>query len=489
MLRKVCDYIKQNKMLDKGDRIVVGVSGGADSVCLLHMLYGLLPEYGAELFVVHINHGIRGSEADRDEEFVRELCNKLNIKYHRFFCDVKNIAREENLTIEEAGRKVRYQAFFEICKQNKCNKIAIAHNRNDNAETVLFHLFRGSGLKGLSGIDPVCVRKTDFGDITVIRPLLCMDRREIEEYLKEGEIPYRTDMSNFTEDYSRNKIRNRVLAYVSREINPNAAGHIDEAALQIRQAQEYIDQCTQERFSKLVTGDGNQYSVSCEALRREDIIIRKGIVRKLMESLAGNLKDLEAKHVEEVLALMDKQVGRQIHLPYGMTAQRGYQDITFYYPDRSKEEKAAPEGNDFNPVCLVIPGKTYLPGLGAYLETEILKYKKNSVIPKNSCIKWFDYDKIENAVVVRTGNTGDYMQINSAGGTKKLKDYFIDRKVPRKERTRCLLITDGSHVMWILGDENRISEKYKVRETTENILLIKLFLKDTSMLCWFGGKR
>lgn len=474
MLRKVCDYIKQNKMVEMGDRIVVGVSGGADSVCLLYVLFEICIKYEIKIIVVHVNHGIRGIDADRDEQFVKELCSKLDIEYHSFYADVKKIAREDNLTEEEAGRQVRYQAFYEVSKQNKCNKIAIAHNRNDNAETVLFHLFRGSGMKGLTGIEPIRSMKTDSEEITVIRPLLCIERQEIEEYLKEKKISYQTDSTNLLNDYSRNKIRNQVLTYVTKEINQNAIKHIDGAASQLRETWEFLNKYILQRYAALVNREGQSYLVTTQQLKKEDIVIQRGIIRKILENLAGNLKDLEAKHVEQIISLYHKQVGRYIHLPYDIIARRGYNEIEFYI-DKNRGETGNQVELQMEPMVVTIPGKLFLSKQGVYLETSVIDYKKNSIIPKNCCTKWFDYDKIENAVVIRTRNEGDYIQINHLGGRKKIKDYFIDQKIPKEERDIQLLVTDGSHVMWVLGNGDRMSEKYKVGETTSKILLMKLF--------------
>lgn len=473
MLRKVCDYIKQNKMIEKGDRIVVGVSGGADSICLLYVLDELCMEFNAFLTVVHVNHGIRGVEADRDEKFVSELCSKLNIEYHSYYYDVKRIAKEENLTEEEAGRKVRYQAFIEVSNGNKCNKIAIAHNKNDTAETVLFHLFRGTGMKGLSGIDPRCNRKTDTGNITIIRPLLCVERKEIETYLKEKGFDYRIDATNLTDDYSRNKIRNHILTYAVKEINRSSVQHIAAAASQLKENWEFVNSCISQRYTELVKEKDQSYYASVRELLEEDIVIQKGIIRKILERLAGELKDIEAKHVDQVLSLYQKQVGRQVHLPYHMIVSRGYHELRFFC-DRDRELTEKIDENQPEQIEVKIPGKVYLPNMRLYLITSVINHKKSIVIPKNSCTKWFDYDKIENTVVIRTRNEGDYIQINRFGGRKKIKDYFIDHKIPKEERDQQLLISDGSHIIWILGEESRISEKYKVEDTTKKILLMKL---------------
>ena len=211
MLQDLISFVKENKMIEKGDRIVIGLSGGADSVCLL---YALIQCFGHEIdkiIAIHINHGLRGDQADEDELFVKDLCKGLDIEFYSIYKDVRKFASENRLSEEEAGRNIRYQTFFKACMKYKCNKIAIAHNRNDNAETMLFNLFRGAGINGLTGIDPKRMMKMGKDQALIIRPLLNTSRDEIEEYLREKEIAYKVDASNLENDYSRNRIRNQVF--------------------------------------------------------------------------------------------------------------------------------------------------------------------------------------------------------------------------------------------------------------------------------------
>ena len=472
MLNKIAENIKQFHMIKKGDRIVVGVSGGADSVCLLSVLQKLYGSKDISLFVVHINHGLRGTEADEDEAFVKELCNRMKVECFSYSFNVKQIAASQGISEEEAGRNVRYQSFLEVCHSQKCNKIAVAHNKNDNAETFLFHLFRGSGLKGLSGIAPIRQLSSDKEEITVIRPLNCVERSEIENYLKEERLLYRTDSTNRTDDYTRNKIRNRILTYAKTEINQNAVNNIYETAGRLREAQEFIEEQVKLSYRNCVIEGEIEFRLKLKEFQETVAILQKGIVRNAFEKLVGNLKDLESKHIDAVLTLLQKQVGRSVHLPYGMVAERGYEEILIYH----KQDKCI-ETNNKEAICpqkLLIPGSMDLKSQGKRIITEIISYQKNTVIPKNSCIKWFDYDKIENAVEVRGRKEGDFIQINTLGGRKKLKDYFIDHKIPKQHRDFLVLIADGNHIMWIIGYGDRMSEKYKVDETTTKILLIKM---------------
>ncbi len=472
MLNKIAENIKQFHMIEKGDRIVVGVSGGADSVCLLSVLQKLYASRDISLLVVHINHGLRGTEADEDEAFVKELCNRMNVECYSYSFNVKQIADSQGISEEEAGRNVRYQSFLEVCNRQKCNKIAVAHNKNDNAETFLFHLFRGSGLKGLSGIAPIRQLSTSMEEITVIRPLNCVERSEIEKYLKEEQISYRTDSTNQTDDYTRNKIRNRILTYAKTEINQNAVSNIYETAGRLREAQEYIEEQVKLSYRNCVIEGEIEFRLKLKELLETAPILQKGILRNAFERLVGNLKDLESKHIDAVLTLLQKQVGRSVHLPYGIIAERGYEEILLYHKQGKRIDADNKEA--IRPQELLIPGSMNLKPQGKRIMTEVISYQKNTVIPKNSCIKWFDYDKIENAVEVRGRKEGDFIQINTLGGRKKLKDYFIDHKIPKQQRDSLVLIADGNHIMWIIGYGDRMSEKYKVDETTTKVLLIKM---------------
>lgn len=473
MQRKVSDYIELNHLIEDGDGIVVGVSGGADSVCLLHILFSLYRNSNTKLLAAHINHGIRGRDAELDEEFVLRLCRDIGIECCSFRYDIKKKAEEEGLSEEEAGREARYQAFREICGSYGCNKIAVAHNKNDNAETILFNLFRGSGIKGLSGIDSSRNMASEAGNITVIHPLLSAGRDEIEEYLSLNQIPYRTDLSNLTEDYSRNKIRNQVLNYVTENINKNTINHITEAAAQLEEIGLYIRRQTEVRYAKLMKKEGAAALLPVREMAEEDIVIQKEIILKALEDISGSRKDIESKHVEDILSLFDKQVGKQVHLPYGMLAIREYNEVRLLScTERKKADRSGEK--PMEPIKIEIPGSIYIKKYCKIIETEILQYKNDTLFPKNSCKKWFDYDKIEKVVELRTRRQGDYIQVDSKGGHKKLKDYFIDEKIPKEDRQELLLVTDGSHVMWIPEAGSRMSEKYKVSDKTDKILSMKL---------------
>ena len=471
MINKAANYIKAHNLVDNGDRILIGVSGGADSVCLLHILSTLYKDKDVALFAVHIHHGIRKEEADRDEAFVRALCGSLKIEYKAYHYDVVSLARTEKLSEEEAGRKVRYEAFADASGEFNCNKVAIAHNKNDNAETFLFNLFRGSAVKGLTGMDSIITMKTEVGSIMIIRPLLSITREEIEAYIEENNLLYQEDSTNYSDLYTRNKIRNHVLQYAKNQINTNVIGHINDAAGHLSETYAFIENYISRQYKLIVKEINGSYEYAVNDLEREDIVIRKGIIRKILSELGQGLKDIEAKHVEAILSLASKQVGKMVHLPYEIIALKKYESIKLYiYSNKNEQSLCNYEVNV--DIDIMIPGETRIGQQGIYIETEVLNYNNNAIFPKNSCMKWFDYDKIENTLKLRARNTGDYLQIDSQGGRKKLKDYFIDLKIPKEERGRLLLVADGNHIMWIMGYGDRISEKYKICDDTKQILSV-----------------
>lgn len=459
MVTKVKKYIEQLKLLSKNDRVVIGVSGGADSMCLLSVLLSLKDVYNLTLFVVHINHNIRGVEAKEDEEFVVSYCKDNGIYVTVVSEDVKMLARKHGWSEEEAGRNVRYDAFYKECAKNNCNKIAIAHNKNDNAETILFHLLRGSGMDGMRGILPQREK--------IIRPLLNTSRQEIETYMKEKQVPYRVDATNFLEDYTRNKIRLTMLPFAEKEINSKAMEHIVSMAEQLTEVADYIDKVTSLHYNELVCETEEGIEVNVDKFLSLDLVIQKSLIRKVIFLWIKQLKDIQEGHIMDIIALTKKQVGKYIHLPYGILVRKTYHSIVF-----SKEiNEQSQLDTDLQPLnCNVqIPGKYTFESYGFTISFELLEYKKTMRIPKNGYTKWFDYDKIKTAVVIRTRQIGDYLQIGKQGGNKSLKSVFVDNKIPSELRDKIPLVCDGNHVLWILG--GRTSEGYRIDEETKTILV------------------
>lgn len=453
--QKVKKYVEEHQMIADGDRIVVGVSGGADSVCLFYLLRELQKTLDFQMVAVHVNHNLRGAEAGRDQEFVRKLCMLNGVSCRIISADVRKLAKEKKLSLEEAGRQVRYQAFERVCREENCKKIALAHHQDDLAETMLHHLARGTGLSGLCSLKPVSGNR--------IRPLLCLERETVEDYLRKRKISWQTDSTNLDDGYTRNKIRRHVVSYLCKEINPRTVAHMAQTAKELGEAEELIGQLVKEK-AELLTERHRDGMWFREALKQEAALLQRRVFLEAMEELAGSGRDLTRTHGEEIFGLWEKQVGKCISLPYGLTAQREYEGI--WLGTAQKENAEEPRDSA---VSLKIPGITRV--CGYEIDCRILPRNFNTIEEKKYT-KWLDYDRIEHSLEFRHRRPGDRIVIHPSGGGKKLKDYLIDRKIPQSERDSLWLAADGNEILWVIGD--RISGRYKVRETTQRVLYIQI---------------
>ena len=443
---RVREYMKQNHMAEPGDGVLAAVSGGADSVCLLLVLKALEESLGIHVAAFHLHHGLRGAEADRDERFVRELCERLQVPLHTVREDVAGYAKTHGLSEEEAGRILRYRWLEKTAGEFGCRRIATAHHKDDQTETVLMNLFRGSGLRGLGGIRPV---RELSGELTLIRPLLGINRQEIETYLLEEKEAWCEDSTNKELVYARNKVRNELIPWIREHINDRAEEHILKTAAFASQADEYFVS----QAEKLL-GDGFQdqeasfAEIDTVLFDSQPDIMKSYLIRAMIMKVSGNAKDISARHMDAIAALDGPGGGTSVDLPYGLQAMRSYQKLIIR---KAAVEQIARE-------C----GKT--------LQTKVFPWKKDMEIPKNQYTKWFDYDKINDTLSVRTREPGDYFMIGN-GKTKKLHRFFIDEKIPEELRDHILLLAEGKHILWIIG--YRISEYYKVTESTRNVLEVR----------------
>jgi len=441
-------------MLLPGERVVAGISGGADSVCLLFVLLEWREKYGLEIEVVHVNHGIR-AEADRDVRFVENLCKRFGMPFHLRNADIPKLAGENKCSEEEAGRNFRYQVFAEVAEETGAAKIAVAHNQNDLAETMLFNLFRGSGLKGLTGIAPVRDQ--------IIRPLLCVTREEIESYLSEIGQDYCCDVTNDSDDYTRNRIRHHILDYARKEIAPGCVQSMGQTAQILAETEDYLKEQTQDAIDRCVVRKQSRYELDCEHFVKLHPAIQKRMLLTLLGHMAG-AKDLTRVHVDLLCELCTVEGNRQLDLPRNILARREYGKIYLYR--QSPETKLQDTLTDIQAVYKV-------------LEVEDLpkNHEKSLIFPQNQYTKWFDYDKIKKPPVIRTREIGDYLTIRDSQGKichKKIKDYMVTEKIPSNERDKVPLLAIDSHVMWLIG--YRISEYYKVCENTKQVLQVQLII-------------
>lgn len=449
---KVFSFMEARAMVQPGDKVILGVSGGADSVCLLFLLLEYRKKLPMELAVVHVNHGLR-PDAGADAAYVETLCRAQGVPFFLVEEDVGKLAAEEKCSEEDAGRRLRYRAFREVMRREGGTKVAVAHNAEDRAETMLLHLFRGSGLRGLCGIEPV------RGD--VIRPILCLERGEVEAYLRERGIAWRTDSTNDGDAHTRNRIRHHVLPYVEREVSGRAVAHMCRTADLISETEDFLRQQTALARERCMR-DGN---VNVEAFSELPAVLQKRVILELLEELSPTGKDVSAVHVEDVRRLFAEAGNRSVSLPFGIRFRRRYGEVIPERPLKGIPGAAHGEAPD---------GETDVPPL-PNVTLEILPRQTGGKIPEKKYTKWFDCDKIKGVPTLRFRQTGDYLTISDGRGRmvhKSLKDYMITEKIPREERGRVPVLAEGNHVLWLVG--YRISEYYKVDGSTRRILQARI---------------
>ncbi len=439
---KVVKAIEDYSMLQGASKVVVGFSGGADSVCLLHILSELQDEFGYQIIGAHVNHGIRGNEALRDADFAREFCEKLGVEFQLLDVDCISKAKEIGVSVEECGRLLRYDFFYSLADCN--TRIATAHNSNDNAETVLFNLARGSTVKGGGGIPPI------RGNI--IRPLIYCTRKEIEGYCLENNLHFVTDSTNLCDDYTRNKIRHKILP-VLEEINPEAVSNFAFFSSNAREVTEYIQNEALLVIRKADNNDGT-YDVAT-LLDNSFVILREAIV--MLFSAYSN-RTLERKKIEELCTLLVKSGRIQV---YGDVFAEVKKGVFRFYFNKTKDK---PE-----PVCV-----NSIP-----FETEFSEYKiklgtisqSSEKINKKLLDNLIDCDKIVGNVFLRTRIEGDKITLFNRNITKTLKKLFNEMNIPVEKRDSLPVLCDDEGVLWVYSVG--VDARCRVDAYSSNIIFVR----------------
>jgi tRNA(Ile)-lysidine synthase len=480
--QQVLMFIRKENMMQKGDHILAGVSGGADSVCLLVLLHSLMDELSFKLSVLHVNHGIR-QEASEDADYVKTLCDNYKVPFYLEEIDVPSMTRELSIGEEEAGRLARYDLFYKKMDEIGAGKLAVAHNMNDQAETFIMNLARGSGLRGLSGIRAVRDK--------IIRPLLMTSREDIEAYLQDQNILFKTDATNLEDDHTRNRIRHHILPYMTRNINSETLSHISRAAAELSYAQEYIESQAAKwledngfgmdkdlEFNKNAgydEGMHRSYRLSLQGYTSQPYIIRKYIIMKLLDLVTMHRKDITQAHIEAADRLcMDKAGSKKLNLPYGIRLIRSYDELEIALG------RDAVIDDDELVVDLEAINKADNGYIFSFNNTDfrarIIEIQEDdtedfiSKVPRLPYTKWFDYDKILSCPTFRFRRAGDYIVIDKEGHKKSLKKFMTDAKIPENKRNSVILMADGDSIMWVLG--YRTSCAYEISASTKHILEI-----------------
>ncbi|MDZ4994651.1 tRNA lysidine(34) synthetase TilS [Clostridium perfringens] len=462
MKKKVIDFIKENSMIKSGDKVLVALSGGPDSVCLLHILSEIRDLLHIEVYAAHVNHCLRGESALKDEAYVKELCKRLNIECFVKRVDINKISKERNISTEMAGREERYKFFEELKNKYSLDKIAIAHNANDQAETLIMRALRGTGIEGLVGIRPV-------RDGIFIRPILILRRKEIEEYCEINNLKPRIDETNLEEIYSRNKIRLKAIPFIEKNFNPDIVTALNRLAYSCSKDVEFIQEEVEKRFPKLCVRENNSIVIKEEAFNEKESILTR-IIKKALVEVSSKHNNFELKHIHDIIALKDKGTGKKINITNGVVALNEYGQIRIKLVDipKIKENKVLNLENIKNELDekkkFIIEDDI----LGKY-ELIVEDFKKGEKFSKDRFIKSFDYDKISN-IDIRFRQNGDKIIPLGMKSSKKLKDIFINNKIPKEERDFIPLVLFNNEIAWIVG--SNVSETFKVTNKTKKIIKI-----------------
>ncbi|WP_394884782.1 tRNA lysidine(34) synthetase TilS [Clostridium butyricum] len=457
MYKKVMSYIKDNNLIKSGDKVLVALSGGPDSVCLLNILYNLKAELNIEIGAAHLNHLLRDKDAFEDEEYVKTLCKSLDIPCFVKRVDINKYSKDKKMSSEMAGRDARYNFFDDIVKDEGYTKIATAHNANDQAETILFRLMRGSGIEGLCGIK---VRRDK-----IIRPILCLSRKEVEEYIEINNLKPRIDKTNFEKIYNRNKIRLDMIPYIKEKFNEDIIQTLNRMSVLLQKDNEFIENSARSFYEKHCIEQSDYFIIKKEMFDNKEAVVTR-VIRYALTNFSKTHYDFEMKHIYEICNLAKNNSGKAIDLPNKIYAENIYGDI--YIKERINI-------NNIDVKQEIVVNKNEINGKKIFfndenIEFSVLKNDSNLDLNQNNFIKYFDFDKINDSISLRKRKNGDKIIPLGMKGSKKIKDLFIDMKVPKEERDCIPLLCFDENISWIVGI--RVSEEYKITNKTKNILRV-----------------
>ena len=455
VFEKVLSTINKHNLIEPGDKIVIGISGGPDSVCLLHILSRLKAKIDIELYAAHLNHQIRGLEAQKDALYVSNICDELGVTYFLKSIDVPKYCKDNGLSIEEGARKLRYEMFEEIKLRTKSNKIAIGHNLNDQAETVLMRIMRGTGLQGLRGIE----YSRENG---VIRPLLDIERKDIEEYCKVHNLEPRIDESNLENIYTRNKIRLELIPYMMDNFNPSLIESIVRMSNNLKSDSDYIENEAEGKFKNICEIASDAVNVKINDFSKLHNAIKVRILRKGIKHILGDTNFIDQKHIEDIMEFENEsKINKMLTLPRGIFVYRKQNYIILTTTEIVNEEISYSYNIPTN-------GFVKIKELKTIIETQTMTIDRYKSGKLDKISKGFDLNKIKGGMVVRSRQQGD--KIKLVGGSKKIKDLFIDLKIPREERCKIPVIVDEEGILQV--GEYKSSENYKIDENTKEVLKI-----------------
>ena len=461
--QRVLGFIREHHLADAGQTVLVAVSGGQDSVCLLHLLHHLQPELGIKLHVAHLDHQLRGKESAGDARYVAKLVRSLGIPATIEKRDVAAYQKEHGLSLEEAAREVRYNFLAETTAAVGAAAVAVGHTLDDHVETILLHLVRGTGTRGLRGLRPVTKRRVSGKELKIVRPLLTVRRAETGEYCTSFQLQPRQDASNLSLEPLRNRVRLELLPLLQ-----NYNSGIFEALQRTAQIAgddiAHLEGEAARYWPKVADKQGDVIVLDKKALLKLPVSVQRYLLRQAVETAAGNLKDIEARHIEEIMQAMDKPASKQISLPYGLVFAVDYEryllakDISSLNPFPALEQEYP----------IIVPGTSEIPGW--CIDAHIIPPAELNT-GDNPLIAHFDYSRIAGKLTVRARQRGDRFQPLGMNETKKVAQFMMDAKIPKGWRSRIPVIAAADGIIWVAG--HRIDERVKVTKQTKKVLCLE----------------
>jgi tRNA(Ile)-lysidine synthase len=458
LIEKVKKFITLNQLIKPGALVLLAFSGGIDSTALFYILLNLQTELNFTLVLAHFNHMIRGDEADKDEEFVRDLAEKetLQLEVERY--NVPMLAHKQSLSLEDAARKARYEFLFRTAEKIHAHKIAIAHNRGDNAETFLLNLLRGSGTKGLSGMKPMQNK--------IIRPLLQCKRREIEQFLNSREIRYRIDSTNVDTKYARNRVRYDLIPYLEKQFNPNIESTLIHEADIIAVEDDYLKIQAQKIFEEISKSDARGIHFKINSLLQLHKALQRRLLRLAIRHIKGDLKRIRWCHINDIMQIMtESKDDAEVALPQGIIAKKHNKEILIGCEISEKKVN----------FCKTVPVSGILKikeiDENYTIRVEPIKTVKNKYMQKDNDNAFLDADKLGKQLIVRNRREGDLFFPLGSKGKKKLKAFLIDKKIPRQKRDMIPLFIAREEIAWVAG--LAIGEHFKIDPSTRNVVIIE----------------
>lgn len=464
IIDKVRNTINKYSMLSQWNHVLVALSGGPDSACLLTVLNALKSEFNIHLHAAYIDHGLRPLETPREIESCKKLCASLGIPFTTGYIDVKSYAKEKKLNKQEAARELRYNALNEIAAEKTADRIALGHNANDQAETVLMRLIRGTGSAGLSGMPPIRSQKSGIGGqkVDLIRPLIEIERHEIEDFLKREGIGFMIDSSNMKHEYSRNKIRHLVIPAI-RDINTDVIHTLSRTADIFRDEERYFEILATKTLMRLITRKtSNTIELFLSPMETMDTVILRRTLRRAIEETRG-IRGIGFIHIEDIINLVKHgKSGNRLYLPNGRRVIKGYSTLII------TSEKPAKLGT-----CIVdSPGEIALKEPSMVIHSRIIGIDEMEDYGDGGKSAAIDADKVHFPMIIRARLPGDFFYPYGFGKRKKLQDYLVDEKIPRDERDTVPLLTCGNNIVWVMG--HRLDDRYKVDKKTKRVLKLEI---------------